>query len=41
MSCPFSNRVCIDNQIGAEGAQALGEGLKENTALTTLGLSGT
>jgi len=34
-------RMVADNQIGPEGARALGEGLKENKALKKLNLKGT
>ena len=33
--------MVADNQIGPEGAKALGEGLKENKTLTSLNLGGT
>ena len=32
--------MCSDNQVGVEGARALGDALKVNSTLTTLGLGG-
>ncbi len=39
MFCAFSCSS-LDNDIGPEGAQALAEGLKQNTTLTRLNLEG-
>ena len=37
---PWVDGLPLDNNIGPEGAKALGEALKANTTLTSLDLSG-